>query len=291
MRSLPRRRSFTAGDGGRLAYRSYSSEGTGHLVLIHGSACFGDQFHRLASHVAQTGAATVHTLDMRGHGQSDGMPGSPDRFARDIGEFIADLRRRTGNARIALGGHSAGGGLVLNTMRSGHAGELAGGLLLAPYLAVDSDTVRPHFGGWLSRIDLPRAALAVVANLFGNERFNRRPVVRFNEGAFLHDPRFVREWPFSAVFGFGPGPALAAATPIRDVPVLLIAGSADECFRADRYSTALSRQIGRAETLILPALGHWDILTDATSLQASADWLKTIFGKQKTMENRHAIQG
>lgn len=294
---LPPSRTFTASDGAVLAYRTYDSESTCQLVMIHGSACFGDQLHQVARHMAEGGLATVHTLDMRGHGRSAGNVPDPDCFSADIGEFTAMLAAQ-GHDSIILAGHSAGGGLVLNAIGGGHARGVAGCILLAPFLGFDSRTVRPHFGGWLTRIDVAGLAFAALAALTGRGRWRDRgkPLVTFNSEAFLHDPRFARAWSFNTIFGFGPGPA-AGMKPVADMPVLLLAGDRDECFRPELYESAVCRFAPDAKTVILPGLGHWDILTDKSALNACGAWMDEKIGRQtekrvkETMENRRVKTG
>jgi alpha-beta hydrolase superfamily lysophospholipase len=287
-RLLPRQRWFVAADGGQIAWRSYDSSGAAHLVLIHGSACFGDQFDRLARDIAAAGLAQVHTLDMRGHGASDQAGGCPDRFALDIGEFVAALRRDGGQLPVVLGGHSAGGGLVLNALAGGFVPAAAGALLFAPFLGIASPTVRPLFGGWLKRVRLLRLAGAVLANLAGVTRWNRLTVAEFNPEASLHDLRYAREWSFATVAGFGPGPAAQDRVRLAALPVMLIAGDRDECFRAELYPREIARLAPAADCIVLPGLGHWDVLTDRAALDACAQWLGKLV---PTAEGRSIDEG
>ena len=274
-------RRFTASDGASLAYRTYAGPADRHLVLVHGSACFGDQFNYLASHLASSGKATVHTLDMRGHGQSPPIGRDHERFARDVGEFAAHLKDLPGNPTIVVGGHSAGGGLVVNVARSVYAATVSGWLLFAPFLRVDSDTLRPYFGGWLSEVRrVPLAAIA-FANMLGITRFNDRIVAAFDREACIHDPRFVREWSFASAFGFGPGPI-----PDRvhkrissDTPVLLLSGRRDECFIAEKYAAALAPIAPHGEVRLFDGLGHWDTLVDENVLAACGQWLDEHFAR------------
>lgn len=277
-RGMPRQRFFTASDGARIAYRTYLSDSSLHLVLIHGSACFGDQMHVLANHVASRHAATVHTLDMRGHGRSAPFPADFDCYPRDIGEFVDALRRKGAPTAIALGGHSAGGGLVVNALTSPYVRNVSGCLLLAPFLGYAHPATRVRFGGWLARIRLFPLLQAMVASLFGSQERNLQPVGDFDSDAFLHDPRYARAWPFSAVFGFGPGPAAANAACLPDIPTLLVAGEADECFDAAFYPPFLVSSAPHATCALLPLLGHWDILTDNSALETTSLWLQTQFG-------------
>ena len=279
--ALPPLHSFIASDGARLAYRSYGPRAGLQLLLIHGSACFADQLHHLASHIASQGLAAVHTIDMRGHGQNPRDQHAPaNRFAADVAEFALALKRQTPLNRIVIGGHSAGGGLVTQVARLPMARHIAGWLLLAPYLGVATGTVRPFFGGWLTGIDRAGLARALLASLAGRPT-GQRPLARFNREAVLHDPRFVRTWGFETVFGFGPGSVAGTGQPYvpASAPVLLLAGDADNCFLPAAYPAALARIAPHGEAVILPGLGHWDILAQPEALAATAGWLQRHWSK------------
>lgn len=291
MRDLPALRRFAASDGAAIAYRTYPGPARRHLVLVHGSACFGDQLHLLASHVARSGLATVHTLDMRGHGQTVAHGHDPARFALDVGEFAARLREEPGDPAVIVGGHSAGGGLVLQVARGPHAAAVSGWLLLAPYLRIDSDTVRPYFGGWLAKVHRLRLTAIMAANLLGIRRFNDRVVARFEREACLHDPRFVREWSFATTFGFGPGaaPERARRRIGEDAPVLLVSGDRDECFVSERYPAALAKIAPHGEVRMFAGLGHWDVLVDQAVLDACSRWIETHFGPAEAQVHQHRL--
>jgi len=281
IRDLPPNRRFAASDGAELAYRTYPGPAECQLLLIHGSACFGDQLHYLASRLAQAGKATVHTLDMRGHGQSPPIGKDHERFTRDVGEFAALLKAQPGDPTVLVGGHSAGGGLAVNVARSAYASAVSGWLLLAPFLRIDSDSVRPYFGGWVSDIYRLRLALIAGANMLGITGFNDRIVAGFDREAYVYDPRFAREWSFASAFGFGPGPIpeKVRRQVEADKPVLLISGSRDECFISERYEAALAPIAPHGQVCIVDGLGHWDILIDAQVLGICSRWIDAHFAR------------
>jgi len=282
VRHLPRQRFFTASDGADIAYRNYAGPDALHLVLIHGSACFGDQFHVLARRMSEGGIATVHTLDMRGHGQSPGHPRDFARYAEDVTEYVRALAAENPLRRIVIGGHSAGGGLVSAIARGPGAEGIAGWMLFAPFMNIADPGVKPWFGGWVARIERLKLAAVVVANALGIRRYNSKPLLAFDREACLHDPRFAREWPFTAIFGFGPGPAQARRMAQGSAPLLLLAGDRDDCFEAAHYRRALARIAPAGECRILAGLGHWDILVDGQALDAAMGWIERHFPAMET---------
>lgn len=286
VRDLPPTRHFTAGDGETLAYRTYSGGAERQLVMIHGSACFGDQMHGLALAIAKSNAATVHTLDMRGHGQNARGSASAERYALDAGEFCSQIRRTAGNSQIILAGHSAGGGLVLNVAAGPHMRDIDGILLLAPYLGMSTASTRPYFGGWLSHVKWPQLAMIGLMNLLGITKYNDRPLITFDREACLHDPRYVRDWSFDTLFGFGPGRVRPASDEMMGskVPMILISGDQDECFFPERYSAVLDRIAPWASIQLFPGLGHWDILADKRVASFCVNWLDRHFVIEHQMQ-------
>jgi non-heme chloroperoxidase len=275
--TLPPPSFFSARDGLKLGFRCYEADSRIQLVLIHGAGCFADQMHQIADRVAKTGRARVYTLNMRGHGLSEGERGHAVTGARqiveDVSEFLMWLKARRPNDRIVLAGHSAGGGVVLGVSRTRARDLVSGYIFLAPYLGLGSPTIRPHFGGWVKVRGRIFRAL-ILLNLFGIKRFNQTTVVEFNMDACLHDPRFVRDWSFNTTLAFGPGNWLADATTIpAEKPVLVLAGELDECFVQALYPEAFQIIAPHANMPAIGPRGHWNILVDPWAIAALEAWL------------------
>jgi alpha-beta hydrolase superfamily lysophospholipase len=279
VRALPTLKRFTTSDGETLAFRTYLGCEERQIVMVHGSACFGDQLHKLASHIATAAIATVHTIDMRGHGQNARGSAPAGRYASDVGEFCTYLKQLPTRPRIILAGHSAGGGLVLNVAYGPHLPMIDGMVLLAPYLGIASGSVRPYFGGWLVHIAWFRLFATAIANLFGITRFNARPLVAFDREVCLHDPRFVREWSFDTLLGFGPGAVRPRSSEMLEskIPILLLSGDRDECFRPHKYQSIIDRIAPWASIHLFPGLGHWDILAENRVATFCVNWLEKHF--------------
>lgn len=278
---LPSPQYLIASDGCELGFRSYDAPASTEMVFIHGSGCFGDQLHELARHVAQTGAARTHTLNMRGHGFSQGERGHavahPGQMVSDVAEFLAWLKRQRPESRILLAGHSAGGGVALGLSRTAADALVDGYVFLAPFLGLGSASIRPFFGGWI-RVRAWTLRALTLANLLGIRRFNEATVIDFNMDACLHDLRFVKSWSFNTALAFGPGPWMADAEPISpEKPVLFLTGKRDECFVPERYPEALRVIAPHSTFSEIEGRGHWDLLVDRTALDAVATWLGQEF--------------
>lgn len=279
---LPDHATITAADGCKLAFRHYTCHDDARtvVVLIHGAAGYGGQLHALASGIAADRQAQVYTLDMRGHGLSGGKSGHavlhPEQMCEDIAGFMRFLERKTPRARIILGGHSAGGGLVLRFCRSPAGRRLSGCIFLAPYLGLGSPTIRPLFGGWV-KVRVNRLRALTLANALGIGRFNDTTVVSFDLTACLNRQSYAPDWSFNTVLAMGPGLWAPQAKSIDgDQAVLAIAGDRDECFYADAYGEAFRTIAPQAELRIVENSGHWDVLVDPKVVAITTEWLSRV---------------
>ena len=278
--ALPTKRFYSASDGCQLGFRCYDADSKIRLVLIHGAGCFGDQLHQIAYAVSKTGRAKAYTLNMRGHGLSEGERGHAVSNAReivaDVSQFLAWLKAERPNDPIILVGHSAGGGVVLGVSRTDACKLVSGYIFLAPYLGLGSATVRPRFGGWIT-VRSWRFRAIVLCNLFGIKCFNDNTVVEFNMDACLYDPRFVRSWSFNTVLAFGPGPWVAGVAIPAEKPVLVLAGEADQCFVTPLYRYAFKLIAPHAVIRNVGPAGHWDLLVDPGTITAIETWIDKRF--------------
>jgi alpha-beta hydrolase superfamily lysophospholipase len=275
---LPEMQTLSMADGYPLSFRFYPARTSGRvLILIHGSSGFGDQMHAMARQLSEHDIACVYTLTMRGHGPSEARRGHavnhPGQMVADVARFLDHVRAETPDANITLGGHSAGGGLVVALSRTAADRQVSSYLFLAPFLGLGSPVNRPHFGGWVSlRTGVLRAL--TIANLFGIKRFNNATVVDFNMSACGDDPRYVGSWSFHTMLAFGPGRWIADAPPIAaHKPVLVLAGHGDECFDRSLYPQAFKVVAPQAKIPDVGSIGHWDLLVDDTAIAEIGDWL------------------
>lgn len=279
---LPAPLTLSASDGCKLAYRHYRARGDPGtiVVLIHGSAGYGDQLHALASNIAATGQAQVYTLDMRGHGLSDGKAGHAishvEQPCEDITRFIDFLDGISPGARIILGGHSAGGGLVLRFSRKPAGRRIFAFLFLAPYLGIGSPTIRPLFGGWV-RVRVNRLRAVSLASVLGITWFNNTTVVSFDLSGCANRQSYTPSWSFTTLLAMGPGCWEPRAARVEaDKQVLAVAGNGDECFRADAYAEAFQAIAPQAEVRTVADVRHWDMLVDPKVIAITIEWLSRI---------------
>jgi non-heme chloroperoxidase len=262
---------FVLSDGYKLTFRHYrTSQGSEiAFVFVHGSAGYGSQFHALAQALCAQHGIDVYTFDMRGHGASATQRGhgvrDTNRLCEDLQQFLETVATRF--PKVVLGGHSAGGGLVLRSIRNGIVDVVSGYVFLAPYLGLGSPTIRPHFGGWV-HIKIGLLAGIFVANFFGIRCFNDARVISFDLTSCPDAWRYTPRWSFNMLLAFGPDIWSAKALPIaRDKPVLVLAGSGDQCFVSRRYSEAFSSLAPHSKVVIVDGCGHWDLLVSKVTVK------------------------
>ncbi|TFV57710.1 alpha/beta hydrolase [Geodermatophilus sp. DF01-2] len=271
--------------GGRV-----SGDGTAPVtvVLVHGFGARATMWdHQWA---ALRDAARVVRYDQRGHGRS-GWAGrlrsTPCRLGRDL-ELVLD--RCAGPGPVVLVGHSMGGMAVLAL--AGRRPELVGGRVtgvallstLAAPLALAGDgadgpaPVRTALGiaaAWVLWLASPLVHALHPMRTGPAQRLLRRRL-------FAGDPpedavhRMTGAWrttPTAVMSGFLPGLARydrrAAVEALRDVPVLVLAGTDDTTIPA-AAAEELARRIGpRARLVRVPGAGHMVPLTHAVAVTSA----------------------
>ncbi len=277
----PKAETFTLSDGYNLAFRHYRSArgGESAVVLVHGSSGHAGQFHALARELAANHGSDVYALDMRGHGPSALHRGhevhDPNRLCMDLREFLSAVH--TQFPHLVLGGHSAGGGLLLRAIDSGIDDLVSGYVFFSPYLGLGSSTIRPYFGGWVSRIRVDLITAIYLANLSGMTRFNDKTVLSFDLSACPDSWRYAPTWSFNTLLAFGPDAWTSKALPISaHKPILAIAGSNDQCFFPQAYPEAFARLAPQAEVRFVENCGHWDILIAPDTIGTVSSWLDRL---------------
>lgn len=280
------RRVLRMADGLNLVYRAYPARGETSpddekiVFLIHGSAGHSGHLHALASTLSRRAVATVYVPDMRGHGLSGRRRGCDvsyrDQMRDDLVALVETLAGENATAKIVIGGHSAGGGLVTRIARSVVGDRMAGFVLLAPFLGIGAPTTRPAIGGWVS-LNQPRINALMALNQRGVPWLNQLPVLEFNQPLASRDGREALCWSFNTMLAFGPADwrrDLAAIGP--QTPLLVLVGEGDECFVPQEYRSALEEVAPHGRLEILDDVGHWDLLVADESADAIVRWLVTL---------------
>ncbi|GIX14580.1 MAG: alpha/beta hydrolase [Paracoccaceae bacterium] len=271
---------WRAPDGATLWLRHYRPAGADLplVVMLHGSGWHGLQFDALARRVAAAGLAEVLVPDLRGHGPMSERRGDLDYIGQLEDDLAALIRAhaRPGQ-RVILLGHSSGGGLALRMAGGRHGGLIDGAVLLAPYLGHDAPTARPGSGGWARPLVRRIIGLSLLDRL-GLTALHGLTVVQFRfPGSVLDGPlgdSATRGYSYRMNVSYAPRPGLADVPALP--PFLLVAGAADEAFRAEAYRPALEALTGRGRYLPVPGMGHPGIVDAEPTYRALAGWLQDM---------------
>lgn len=248
------------------------------LVLYHGGGA-----HALAGYphigkgLARKHGITVYLPDLRGHGTSGGPRGdapSPQQVWRDIDSVLAMVDSTHQHSKIFLGGHSSGGGLVVNYAtahkKDGDTDskvldpvELDGYVLVAPELGYLSKTARP------GRTDFASVRIwpFIVNAIFG--WLANYKAVRFHYPAKLleDDPGMVgfnTVGMANAITPESPREQLSTMTATKGaIPVALWVGADDELFTAEKVAAFVDTTTNHNNVAeVLPEKNHLGILVD-----------------------------
>jgi alpha-beta hydrolase superfamily lysophospholipase len=243
------------------------------VVLVHGLAEHSGHYAAMAEAFTRRGYL-VHTMDLRGHGRSDG----PRCFIRSFEQYLDDLDVLTGRAvgrqskkPWFLWGHSMGG--LIATLWTITRQSACNGLVLSAPLLRAADDLYPHLrllAGPLSRI------------------FPRWRVVRVGFGGISRDPQRVADFQADPLVFHGPFPLRTIAEILRAtrvaseqraavrLPLLVLHGAADRlCDPAasrDLYTHAATSD----KTLRVYDCLYHDVLREPEAEQVLADligWL------------------
>jgi len=271
-------RHFAARDGAAIFGRVFDAPSHTTILLVHGVASDGAALIRPASLLRDATGARVIAIDLRGHGKSSGPPWDLDHIGEyddDLADITGTLRRDDPNAKIVLGGHSMGGGIVLRYALKVDAPTIDGYLLFAPLLGTGAPTMRTRGsagnaadGANFTHFRTPRLFGVLMLNLVGIQILNHLPILYFNQ------PPKNPAYGFNALSSMQPNAPkdYRAAFAAVKAPLLLVAGSKDEAFIASAYP-AVIKQYGHGSATIIDGATHNSVLSDPRAIDAVKTWL------------------
>lgn len=257
---------FRSRDGTKLAYREYPvADAEQVAVLLHGSIHDSRTMHAIGVFLATQGIAT-YAMDVRGHGGSGhrGDIGYVGHLEADIADLAAHIRQTREGVRLALIGHSAGGGLALRFAAGEDQHLFERYVALAPFI---------HHRGALARSDAPKWAVAAVA--------------RFTALQLLHSVgiRMLQQLPVlfcavpaesdcTSIYSFRLAANFRAhlnwrknIRAIKAKTVVLI-GEADELFDGNAYPPLIEPLNRNVEVQVLKAADHTTICRKTSAIMA-----------------------
>jgi acylglycerol lipase len=139
-----------ASDGIDLAYYTKfpPTKPVAVLIFNHGGGAYsGAGYQYLAKGLSEKYQTSVVLVDLRGHGHSGGPRGdtpSVEQVWNDLSLFITTVRKNNPGIPVYLGGHSSGGGLILNYSAWNKKKDVDGYFFVSPQFGYKSDTDREN---------------------------------------------------------------------------------------------------------------------------------------------------
>ena len=284
MQHLAPQQTLEISNASPIHYRFYQSKiATNRLiVLIHGSAWHSMQYAQMANYLADNGLGHVVTPDLRGHGEKPQRRGDVDYIGQledDLAALVGKLKDDYEIANVIFGGHSSGGGLVIR-MAGGKHGHIANGwLLMAPFLKYNAPTMRKNSGGWANVLVRRTIGLSML-NAIGITALNHLTSISFNmpqtvlTGPLGHTVTLAYSYRLNT--SYAPRSDYEKDIAAMSKPILLLAGSNDEAFRADMYEPTFSALNKHGDYKILSGLGHLNLTHDRATFKAIENWLSKL---------------
>jgi alpha-beta hydrolase superfamily lysophospholipase len=173
---------ITASDGIKLAYHSVpANQPAALLIFIHGGGAYsGSGYQYLAKGLSEKYNVSVYLPDLRGHGNSEGSRGdapSANQVLKDLDLFIETVQKQNADLPLYLGGHSSGGGLILNYLTNFNDTNIKGYIFLSPHLGYKSKTERKKIKKPFTKV---KTGLFVLNGMSRGEKHGNTPAVFFN---------------------------------------------------------------------------------------------------------------
>jgi alpha-beta hydrolase superfamily lysophospholipase len=266
-----------ATDGINLAY--YATEAISpiaSLIFIHGGGAYsGGGYQYLAKGLDTKYNVSVYLLDIRGHGNSEGPRGdSPtvEQVWKDLQLFCDFVHAGSPQLPLYLGGHSSGGGLVLNYLSWRKNPNIAGYIFVSPELGYKSGTAKQGNSTPFARVDIDVFAKygASLGTMYGNT-----PAVYFNypEEVLKEQPLFIKSITCNMAMALTPDNPQEQFKKI-DRPFALFAGENDELFDVEkvlRYADLPEKEIREKSIMrAIKGANHLSILLAADQLIGDA---------------------
>ena len=269
--------SFTARDGKRLRAFHFPKDSKTTIMLIHGVLGEANNMNPGATQLRETANAEVFTLDLRGHGQSAGIPGDVDyidQYVDDIADVISRIKKEKPQQQIILAGHSMGGGISLRyAMREG-VPSVDAYLLFAPLLGSNSPTLfgayqpeASHETAPFLQLHMQRIMGLKLLSTIQNHEYDSLRVLFFN----VPESASPRSYSFRANESMAPADYRAGLQAV-DKPLLVLVGSHDEAFGAAAFEPAV-REFSQGEVHIVEGVSHNGIMEHREAMEWIEEWV------------------
>jgi alpha-beta hydrolase superfamily lysophospholipase len=226
----------------------------GIVALVHGLGEHGGRYAHWAAYFNQSHYNVV-TLDLRGHGRSEGKRGHTPTYEHlldDIDVFLAKIKEKYPKTPIFLYGHSLGGGIVLNYLVRRQPTFLQGVIATGPFITLAFEPNKFTYA-------LGKLMRNIFPSFTQNNQVNSNHVSRDKAvvTAYDNDPLVHSE--LSAALGIGAleaGKFLFHHKGNISTPTLLLHGGNDKLTNPEGTITFFNQTTGNRHLKIFTSLYH-----------------------------------
>jgi alpha-beta hydrolase superfamily lysophospholipase len=269
---------FTMRDSSILTAQHFINNSDLSVVVLHGILSSSYTNNRFAGLIREAANAEVYSLDLRGHGSSDGSPGDVSyigQYVDDVADVVEQIKKSKPAGKIIIAGHSMGGGISLRYAMKEDVPDIDGYLLFAPQLGDNAptnvfpkDTVRQQDESFMA-IDLSRLIGLALLNSLNITQWNDMPVFFFNLPAEMG----MNKYSFRSSASMSPTDYREGLRSV-DKPLLVIVGENDEAFNANAYQAAIDTY-SKGEFYMIKDQTHNGIRHDLLAMKQVKQWIKT----------------
>jgi len=267
---------FTMRDSSKLTAQHFVNDSNLSVVVLHGILSSSYTNNRFAGLIRETANAEVYSLDLRGHGSSDGKPGDVSyigQYVDDIADVVAKIKESKPAGKVIIAGHSMGGGISLRYAMKEGVPDIDGYLLFAPQLGDNAptnvfpeDAARQQNESFMA-IDLSRLIGLALLNSLYITHWNDLPVFFFNLPAEMG----VNKYSFRSTASMSPTDYKEGLQSVKK-PLLVIAGENDEAFNAKAYKKAIETY-SEGEFHMIKGQTHNGIRHDVLAMEQVKKWV------------------
>ncbi len=264
---MPQAGFLSASDGVKLAYYNFiPGKPSSILLFLHGGGAYsGGGYPVFASNLSKNHNIGVVLMDVRGHGNSGGERGhspSKEQCWDDIRKMALTLKDKYGNIPLFIGGHSSGGGMVLNYSSWDKDTPADGYIFISPQLGYKSGTEKHTDREKFTKVNLP---VFIINGMSGGKLLGGFKAVRFNypKEVLAANPIFITSITVNMANSMTPYDPAGQFRRINR-PYGLFVGENDELFEPSRvldYFDLSAESIKkRSVKLMIPGANHLSIL-------------------------------
>ncbi len=271
--------SFTVRDNKKIFAYRFPNQSDNTIILIHGVGSSAYMYNKTAGLLQEATQAEVYTIDLRGHGQSDGISGDVDyinQYVDDLADILNTIRKEKPKGKLIIAGHSMGGGVALRYGMEKQYEQPDGFLLFAPLIGHNSpafpqgqateNTAEEPF----MKIHIERIIGLKMLNEIDNHGYDSLPVLFFN----LPETVPLRKYSYRANASMAPDDYVIGLKAVKK-PMLVLIGSQDEAFSAEALQNAvLDNSTG--EMKIIDGASHNGVRYNAQSFTFINNWFSKI---------------